>query len=139
MAKQNWASLLVADPKTYLADLKKPKNDPVQERRAKAVAAIDGALAQLEAGAEPSRMSLYKYLDEADGMVRVTVKVGRNLVMLPRFDSEKRFGLVPKERLRDFYEAVKVSVEDGSLDQELAEAAGGEAPVKRRGGRRKAG
>lgn len=136
MAKNDWKSLLVADPVAYLAEAKKPKADPVADRRAKAVQAIDGALAQLEANAEPSRMSLYKF--EGD-MARVTVKVGRNLVLLPRFHPEKKFGLVPKERLKDFYESIKSGIEAGELDAELASAAGDEAPVKKPRGRRKAG
>ena len=106
-------------------------HDPVTDRRAKAVASIDGALASIEAGAEPTRMALYKV--KAD-VARAGLRLGRRTVQLNGQDAV----FVPAERLGDFYSSLKDAVEAGELDAELAAAAGDEAPVKRRGRRAKA-
>ncbi|QJR03498.1 hypothetical protein HH800_15720 [Sphingobium yanoikuyae] len=129
MAKSGWQSLIINDADAW-KNAGKAKSDPVADRRAKAVASIDGALASIEAGAEPTRMTLYKV--KAD-VARAGLRLGRRTVQLNGQDAV----FVPAERLGDFYEALKASVEAGELDAELAAAAGDEAPVKRRG-RRKA-
>ena len=139
--KARWSAYLVDDLQSYEESLKGKGSaaDPVVDRRAKAVAAIDGALAQLEASAEPSKMSPYKFAP--NGYAIVKVKLGRKLVMLDGFHPEKRYHRIEAKKVdggavKAFYEAVKVSIEDGSLDAELAEAAGDAAPAKKRGGRR---
>ena len=71
-------------------------------------------------------MSLYKV--KAD-VARASLRLGRRTVQLNGQDAV----FVPAERLKDFYEALKASVEAGELDTELAAAAGEDAPVKRRG------
>lgn len=131
MAKAGWQSLVISDPGAW-ANAGKAKADPTADRRAKAVKSIDGALASLEAGAEPTRMSLYKI--KAD-VARATLKLGRTLVKL----NDQDYVVVPAERLADFYNALKDAVEAGELDAELAAAAGDEMPVKRRGRKPKAG
>ena len=60
---------------------------------------------------------------------RASLRLGRRTVQLNGQDAV----FVPAERLKDFYEALKASVEAGELDTELAAAAGEDAPVKRRG------
>jgi hypothetical protein len=130
VAKSGWQSLIINEPDAW-ANAGKPKTDPVMDRRAKAVKAIDGALASITAGAEPSRMSLYKV--KAD-VARASLRLGRSIVQLTGQDHV----VVPAERLGDFYEALKAGVEAGELDAELAAAAGDEVGAtvvkkKRRG------
>jgi hypothetical protein len=129
MAKTGWQSLIINDSDAW-KNAGKAKTDPVADRRAKAVASIDGALASIEAGSEPTRMALYKV--KAD-VARAGLRLGRRTVQLNGQDAV----FVPAERIKDFYEALKAAVEAGELDAELATAAGDDAPVKRRG-RRKA-
>ena len=125
MAKSGWQSLIIDDENAW-KNAGKPKADPIADRRAKAVASIDGALSAIEAGAEPTRMSLYKV--KAD-VARASLRLERRTVQLNGQDAV----FVPADRLKDFYEALKASVEAGELDTELAAAAGEDAPVKRRG------
>lgn len=117
MAKSDWKALLVKDPEAAWSSAGKPVVNPAIALRAKAVKSIDGALAQLEGGADAPRQSLWKVKGD---MARVTLKVGRNLVSLDGAD----FAVVPAERAKDFYEMLKASVEAGELDAALATANG---------------
>lgn len=128
MAKTGWQSLVINDENAW-KNAGKVKTDPVTDRRAKAVASIDSALAIIESKGEPTRMSLFKI--KAD-VARAGLRLGRRTVQLNGQDAV----FVPAERLADFYGSLKDAVEAGELDAELAAAAGEDAPVAKRRGRK---